>query len=92
MQNPMTMCKGIKNSHTKHLQGPKKIYSDAELNKTTGVAGTTALIFLSLNCKSTINIVSDNLLQEKNEFIHNVRMAQSVGHRSEDNNTGRHRS
>jgi hypothetical protein len=59
------MCEGIKNSHTKHLRGPKKNGSNAEQNKTTGMAGTTALIFLSLNCKSTTNIVSDNLPQEK---------------------------
>jgi hypothetical protein len=72
---------------------PPKNDSDAEQNKTTGMAGSTALIYFSLNCKSTTNIVSDHLpFKRKGEFIHNVRTAWSVGHRSEDNSTGCHRS
>jgi hypothetical protein len=78
-----------KKQHTKHLRGPKKNDSNAEQNKTTEMTGTTALIFLSLNSKSTTSIVSDNLPQEKSEFIHNVRTAWSVGHCSEDNSTSR---
>jgi hypothetical protein len=67
---------------------PKKNDSDAEQNKTTEMTGTTALIFLSLNSKSTTSIVSDNLPQEKSEFIHNVGTARSVGHCSENNSAG----
>jgi hypothetical protein len=93
----LRQCAKESKTATQHIfKAPPKNYREKVTRRTAqnNKAGTTALIFLSLNCKSTTNIVSDKCYNQpasrkKGEFTHNVRTVRSVGHCSEDDSTGR---